>query len=919
MLVVSKRCKLAYLHQRRNFLRGFDRGFFPTLSRADTHKMGKHSCRRVLYLFVLGLSGVFGDVYMHSPRGSNDRNCERNVNRNNGNRLFDSQNNAKGGYACPRAVGGPNGPTEVRKEKMYYYVGEKLPIEWTSQHGAGDNKNLQTEMILQYACTDTFDPLDRFLGSDKQYVATPRDGTPINGQDAATDIIPDNPTDGIPEDPRRRRFGMHETPDYYKECKGTSRNKGLFTADQKLRRRDARATRQNPNGNRNGLECPEERDYYPYWRPNPWRDIAIITSDWSPKKETFYEQQSQATAGKHMCIVGSGVAAEEDKKKRYAQGTWYNNERECLGAGMGHTWKEIQYAPGFKGNPSPKPLVVQGDYARVNHLGNAASYYDDLDKTVMHEICTDRKTARTLAPLNGGCPAGESTNTFKDSKGRIYDANFGGAVRSSYFPWTVPDTPNPNCALRLRYNISTYDYPAWENGNRYLDGTASFPDDFTGAPGLNATSNCRGQKNQNGKVCSSVLFPALPQDPYVDVGEKNEILSLAVNTNQFARTFQDRSYVFEIRQRDDPSMINPYKRIISIGVRGKRGNIVQTYPAVEYDFAPDNLILMDQDMVHPQWVGSDYNPRRGCNNGEGGPPDCLGCDPFSQQAINAGNKNSRADRSNLVFTDAVGFSAPAGLSPTNTQRLLEAKVTSAESVAKTPFTAAEVWKLAYIDQTIDGSPLNEKGLQCLTQAQLNAIKNNNRRENHPQNCAKLNAAITPYFDGKVMTVKLPAGSTSGKKYSAMSTRNNNFSNRGQQLNMCVMKNALDKTCAPEGSGHMASYRRVSKKVPSAIGPSAVSGAIIAQSNAEAVVMLSDQTIAPIEKDNDDVGDGEEEACEARILSFLMQLGLGGLIAVAAAMIAIGSLSTILIQRAYARHVRGAKHADNFLQGEVYDA
>ena len=32
---------------------------------------------------------VEADVYMHNPRGSNDRNCERNVNRNNGNRLFD--------------------------------------------------------------------------------------------------------------------------------------------------------------------------------------------------------------------------------------------------------------------------------------------------------------------------------------------------------------------------------------------------------------------------------------------------------------------------------------------------------------------------------------------------------------------------------------------------------------------------------------------------------------------------------------------------------------------------------------------------------------------------------------------------------------------------------------------------------------
>ena len=49
------------------------------------------------------LSPVAADVYMQSPRGANGRNCERNVNRNNANRLYDTQNNAKGGkVACTR-------------------------------------------------------------------------------------------------------------------------------------------------------------------------------------------------------------------------------------------------------------------------------------------------------------------------------------------------------------------------------------------------------------------------------------------------------------------------------------------------------------------------------------------------------------------------------------------------------------------------------------------------------------------------------------------------------------------------------------------------------------------------------------------------------------------------------------------------
>ena len=51
---------------------------------------------------------VYADIYLHSMRGSNNRLQGRNRNRNNANRLFDSQNNDRGGYN----VG-----------FMYYYAG----------------------------------------------------------------------------------------------------------------------------------------------------------------------------------------------------------------------------------------------------------------------------------------------------------------------------------------------------------------------------------------------------------------------------------------------------------------------------------------------------------------------------------------------------------------------------------------------------------------------------------------------------------------------------------------------------------------------------------------------------------------------------------------------------------------------------
>ena len=54
---------------------------------------------------------VQGDVYLHHPRGSNNRLSEANANTQNQNRMFDSQNNAAAGYQVGDDC--PDGPCQT--------------------------------------------------------------------------------------------------------------------------------------------------------------------------------------------------------------------------------------------------------------------------------------------------------------------------------------------------------------------------------------------------------------------------------------------------------------------------------------------------------------------------------------------------------------------------------------------------------------------------------------------------------------------------------------------------------------------------------------------------------------------------------------------------------------------------------------
>ena len=106
--------------------------------------------KSALSVILLVLGATRADIYMHVPAGSNNRNRERQENRRNANRLFDSQNNDKGGYAW-------QGDREVASapDPMTYYAGSKLRLEWTAQHGCGADPSTHCEVVIQYACEDT--------------------------------------------------------------------------------------------------------------------------------------------------------------------------------------------------------------------------------------------------------------------------------------------------------------------------------------------------------------------------------------------------------------------------------------------------------------------------------------------------------------------------------------------------------------------------------------------------------------------------------------------------------------------------------------------------------------------------------------------------------------------------------------------
>ncbi|PIK57203.1 hypothetical protein BSL78_05902 [Apostichopus japonicus] len=269
--------------------------------------------------------------------------------------------------------------------------------------------------------------------------------------------------------------GLHEPFKFYDNCYARERNQGLFTADQNLQTNNngyssAIYTRQNPNGNRRGYECPEERDYYPYWHGSPWKDMAIMVGNLSQCE--YYQTESFNVQSKYECVEYFDNAGNPPR----AYSRW-NNQADC--EENDGDWMEF-----YNFLEKADALTTQAACENENGVDGVRYIWGRPYREI-----TEQCLVALDAPDCMEAPWSRD-NHLGNSRGG----------QPSRYTWTIPKFPSNNlmrCAMRLRYNISTDDYDPMNT---------------------NASQN---QDVETGQVSP------VQQNPYVDIGADNVPLRLA--------------------------------------------------------------------------------------------------------------------------------------------------------------------------------------------------------------------------------------------------------------------------------------------------------------------------------------------------------------------------------------------------------
>ena len=784
-----------------------------------------------------------GGLYLHVPRGSNNRLNEATAQAQNWRRLFWSNNNRRGGYNVGETPTTAYENQSEQHQMSFFMSGDDdinqnrqgasyLDIEWSQLHGCGfdqDGEKIHNcNMKIQYMCQDDEDsngnPLDVDNLNDAKTVRNGNDIESVNykfepGQypDPKGDCYRDNSNRDLPElrikmEAARNRLVINNSTDppikesglencqrrcaengyiyvglqfgsecwcsnsYNKygkipaetECNmpcnrdnkhmcggpwannvhltGLSQpsNNGLGeTYDEKNVRREAstvpsagihesweyyeRCPSHFPNGGdqnhdpRSGFECWTERQSFVDRQSTPWTDIAYMVDDINMCEEyvNYY------MAPKFECVeLWPGDQSGNGNVKRKHRSS-FDNQFDC--EANAHQW-----LPFYK-YKSIIPAMFVSSQASCEFRGytwGRPMNWDDLANDILSdEACLELPTI----------PACESV---KNTRANLFSADddtyFDGDVNYKHtsagelprFKWRLPSEAssldkNQRCVLRIRQFISTDLNDQKEPKITYA--------------------------NREIEINGDPLYLAVPQWRT----DQNNVV-----------VFEDRSHVFKLKPRTGTD-ISQDQTLHNIIVRGKRGNIVQTFPALEYDFSPAFLSIDNNDALHIQWTGSNTH-----DNDQGG----------DGQAGDDGEGRGGTDRNNFMQMLSYKHNFPMPYEAStffkNMKRVLWSPLTGGASLGNNTDTINYNAELAYAS---GGYYWCKDASDCgdLSYESKSAIDDNEIDERYNN--------VSPSFEGIVFV----PGDDQEIYY--MCLRNNNFSNRSQKGRLTVGNGP-----APEG-------------------------------------------------------------------------------------------------------------------------
>jgi len=219
-----------------------------------------------------------------------------------------------------------------------------------------------------------------------------------------------------------------------------------------------------------------------------------------------------------------------------------------------------------------------------------------------------------------------------------------------------------------------------------------------------------------------------------------------------------------------------------LNVRGKRCNIVECYPAVEYDYSPAHLVINAQtDVVHVQWTGSNSHQ----NGGGGG----------DGQTGDTGQGVDGTDRHTIAQVLDLGLTYPIPLdkfpdnmwSRSNCYSPYATKVVGTSSVG---FDTTPNGDISASPNQLDCAvQLSSSGFwtglgdvqtanpSAPGSTQMNALLNPKNNGGNGDNTSPNNRNPPATLIGGVVMQFTPAANVT---YYYVDTRNNAFSNRGQK-------------------------------------------------------------------------------------------------------------------------------------------